>query len=114
MTFDVNGDGNIDAGDTVDTLLDLDDPNTKVYEAHGAITKEWADKLIAVSPSYANVVVAYARDVRGRRSSHHGRRAICLAPGCTTPDIVLRVLQQPSEHKALRRPVGHVALAVGA
>ncbi len=61
VTFDVNGDGNIDAGDTVDTLLDLDDPNTKVYEAHGSITKEWATKLIVVSASYASVPVAYDR-----------------------------------------------------
>jgi hypothetical protein len=61
VTFDVNGDGNVDAGDVVDTLLDLEDPNTKVYEAHGAITKEWADTLIAVSPLYADVVVAYDR-----------------------------------------------------
>ena len=61
VTFDVNGDGNVDVDDTVDTLLDLDDSNTKVYEAHGAITKEWADKLILVSPLYADVVVAYDR-----------------------------------------------------
>jgi hypothetical protein len=62
VTFDINGDGNVDAGDAVDTLIDLDDPNTKVYEAHGAITKEWADKLIAVSPLYTNLVVAYDRE----------------------------------------------------
>ena len=61
VSFDVNGDGEVDAGDTVDTLLDLLDPNTKVYEAHGAITKEWADKLIAVSSSYASVPVAFDR-----------------------------------------------------
>ena len=61
VTFDVNGDGNVDAGDTVDTLLNLKDPNTKVYEAHGAITQEWETKLIAVSQLYANVVVAYDR-----------------------------------------------------
>ena len=61
LSFDVNDDGNIDAGDTVDSLIDLNDPNTKVYEAHGAITQEWASKLIAVSASYANVVVAYDR-----------------------------------------------------
>ncbi|MEN8108782.1 MAG: hypothetical protein ABFS22_12355 [Pseudomonadota bacterium] len=61
VSFDVNDDGSVDAGDTVDTLLDLNDPNTKVYEAHGAITKEWADKLIAVSASYVDVPVAYDR-----------------------------------------------------
>jgi len=79
VTFDVNDDGNIDAGDTVDTLLDLDDPNTKVYEAHGAITKEWADKLIAVSLSYADVVVAYDR-VTGLPTHDVGDIA-AMAPG---------------------------------
>ena len=61
LGFDVNGDGQVNTGDTVDTLLNLDDPNTKVYEAHGALTQEWAQKLIAVSTSYASVPVAYDR-----------------------------------------------------
>jgi hypothetical protein len=61
LGFDINGDGNVDAGDTVETLLDLNDPNTKVYEAHGAITQEWASKLISVSAAYAAVPVAYDR-----------------------------------------------------
>jgi hypothetical protein len=58
LGYDIDGNpGN----DSVDTLLDLNDPNTKVYEAHGAITKEWADKLIAVSASYGSVPVAFDR-----------------------------------------------------
>ena len=61
VTFDVNKDGKVDAGDVVETLLELDNPNTKVYEVHGAITQEWANKLIAVSSSYASVPVAYDR-----------------------------------------------------
>ena len=61
VSFDVNGDGNIDAADSVDTLLNLNDPNTKVYEAHGAITQEWAAKLISLSANYAGVPVAYDR-----------------------------------------------------
>jgi hypothetical protein len=61
VNIDINSDGNINASDTVETLLDLHDPNTKVYEVHGAITQEWANKLIAVSASYANVPVAYDR-----------------------------------------------------
>ncbi|MBX7132220.1 MAG: hypothetical protein K1X67_06040 [Fimbriimonadaceae bacterium] len=32
----------------VDTLLDLDDPNTKVYEAHYGITQEWAAQLVGI------------------------------------------------------------------
>jgi hypothetical protein len=61
LGFDVNGDNQVNSGDTVNTLLNLDDPNTKVYEAHGALTQEWAQKLIAVSASYASVPVAYDR-----------------------------------------------------
>ena len=79
LSFDVNGDGNIDASDTVDTLLDLNDPNAKVYEAHGAITKEWADKLIAVSASYAAVPVAYDR-ISGT-ITHTIADIAALAPG---------------------------------
>jgi len=61
VSFDINDDDKVDAGDTVDTLLDLNDLNTKVYEAHGAITQEWASKLIRVSGNYSNVSVAYDR-----------------------------------------------------
>ena len=31
---------------TVQTLLDPDDPNTRVYEAHYAMTQEWANQLL--------------------------------------------------------------------
>jgi hypothetical protein len=58
LTYDIDGDA---VNDSVDTLLDLNDPNTKVYEAHGAITQGWASKLIAVSSSYGAVPVAYDR-----------------------------------------------------
>jgi hypothetical protein len=61
VSFDVNGDGNVDQNDVVNTLLDLHDPNSKVYEAHGAITQAWAAKLISLSASYASVPVAYDR-----------------------------------------------------
>jgi hypothetical protein len=61
VNIDVNNDGSINASDAVETLVDPTDPNTKVYEVHGAITQEWATKLIAVSSSYANVPVSYDR-----------------------------------------------------
>ena len=32
----------------VESILDLDDPNTRIYDAHYAMTKEWADTLLAV------------------------------------------------------------------
>ena len=61
VAFDVNNDTLVDANDIVNTLLDLNDPNTKIYEAHGAITQEWAAKLIAVSSAYASVPVSFDR-----------------------------------------------------
>jgi len=36
---------------TVRSLLNLSDTNTKVYEAHGSITKEWASKLLSLGKS---------------------------------------------------------------
>jgi hypothetical protein len=36
---------------SVDTLLDLDPPYTPVYEAHGAISQEWASRLLALGVS---------------------------------------------------------------
>lgn len=61
IAYDITGDGKVTAADSVDTLLDLDDPNTKIYEAHGAITQDWAAKLITVSGTYSSVPVAYDR-----------------------------------------------------
>jgi len=51
------------AGDPVqvESILDLNDSNTKIYEAHYGLTKEWADKLVSVNPAYASVPVAYDR-----------------------------------------------------
>jgi len=79
LGFDVNDDDKVDEGDTVETLLDLDDPNTRIYEAHGAITQDWAEKLIALAPAYANVVVAYDR-VTGAQTFTVGDIA-ALPPG---------------------------------
>jgi len=45
----------------VETLLDLAGTNTRIYEAHGAITWDWAAKLLAVDPAYASIPVAYDR-----------------------------------------------------
>jgi hypothetical protein len=58
LDYDINGDT---VNDSVETLLNLDDPNTHIYEAHGAITSEWASKLISVSASYAAIPVAFDR-----------------------------------------------------
>jgi hypothetical protein len=46
LTVDLDQDGQVD--DTVETILDLDGANTRIYEAHYSMTKEWADVLLAV------------------------------------------------------------------
>jgi hypothetical protein len=42
------------------SILDLHDPNTKIYEAHYAMTKEWADVLLAVGKD-PGLVLSYDR-----------------------------------------------------
>ncbi|MGD2062405.1 MAG: hypothetical protein PVF51_02350 [Nitrospirota bacterium] len=52
LTVDLDGDGLVD--DTVETILDLDGTNTEIYEAHYAITKEWAGIVQALhGPNFA-------------------------------------------------------------
>jgi len=45
LQMDLDGDGD---NDTVNTILDLKDKNTKIYESHPGMTKEWAAQLIAL------------------------------------------------------------------
>jgi hypothetical protein len=61
LTYDLNGDNQVNAADSVETLLDLNDPNNRVYEVHGAVTQEWASKLVNLSTAYANIPVSYDR-----------------------------------------------------
>ena len=59
LEMDLNGDG---TNDNVRTLLDLHDPNTRVYEVHGALTQEWAQTLVDLDPSlYQDVVIGFDR-----------------------------------------------------
>jgi len=44
----------------VESILDLDDPNTKIYEAHYGLTQEWASQLVGLGWSGA-LPVAYDR-----------------------------------------------------
>ena len=47
---------------TPESLIDLHDPNTKIYEAHYAITQEWAATLMAVNGAhYGPIPVSYDR-----------------------------------------------------
>jgi hypothetical protein len=48
VQMDVNGDGQIDEGDAVRTLLDLSGANTRIYEVHAGISKEWAAQLVTL------------------------------------------------------------------
>lgn len=45
VQIDVDGDNTPDVT-RVNTLTDLHDPNTRIYEAHYGMTKEWANQLI--------------------------------------------------------------------
>jgi len=45
----------------VDTLRDLHDPYTRIYEAHGAMTTEWANQLLGLGYP-ANLVLGYDRE----------------------------------------------------
>jgi hypothetical protein len=51
---------NIDGSPTdVDTILDLHDPNTKIFEAHYGMTQDWARGLLALHP--ADLALSYDR-----------------------------------------------------
>ena len=57
--MDLDGDG---FPDTVRTLLDLHDHNTRIYEVHGAITQQWATQLVSLNAQkYASLPVTYDR-----------------------------------------------------
>lgn len=43
----------------VRTILNPDDVNTRIYEVHGAITKEWASQLVGLNGAYTGVPVAF-------------------------------------------------------
>jgi len=45
----------------VRSIIDLHDPNTKIYEAHYGISQEWAASLIGISATNAGLVVSYDR-----------------------------------------------------
>jgi hypothetical protein len=45
---------------SVNTILDLDDPNTKIYEAHYGMTQDWANQLLALGYP-ADLALSYDR-----------------------------------------------------
>jgi len=70
---------NIDGTPTnVKTILNLADPNTKIYEAHYAMTQEWANQLLGLGYS-ASLALSYDR-VTGAVSYTLGQLA-AQAPG---------------------------------
>jgi len=57
----------------VDSILDLHDPNTRIYEAHYAMTQEWASQLVALGYP-ASLPISYDRSpARSRTPSPVGR-----------------------------------------
>jgi hypothetical protein len=58
---------------TVRSILDLDDPNTKIYEAHMGMTQEWAFQLLGLGYS-PDLALAYDR-VTGQPSHTLGELA---------------------------------------
>lgn len=68
LTVTING-----QPQTVHTILDPDDPNTRIYEAHYAMTREWAAQLLSLGYS-PNLVLTYDR-VTGAPTSTLGQLA---------------------------------------
>jgi hypothetical protein len=60
LQMDVTGDGVVDAGDSVRTILDLDGAHTRIYQVHGGISQEWASILVTLLDP--GVPVAYDRE----------------------------------------------------
>ncbi len=58
LQMDLDGDGQ---NDTVRTLLDPYDTNSKVYEAHYGLTQEWAFQLVGLDPAYGDIALSYDR-----------------------------------------------------
>jgi hypothetical protein len=63
----------------VESLVDLNDPNTKIYEAHYGMTQEWAAQLIALGYP-ANLALSYNR-YSGEPDFTLGNLAADQAPG---------------------------------
>jgi hypothetical protein len=92
---------------TVKTILNLADPNTKIYEAHYGMTQEWAKQLLVLGYS-ASLPLSFDR-VTGAVDYTLGQLA-AQAPGTTTGT------PSPSTHRPARctppstcftsRPVG--------
>jgi hypothetical protein len=75
LSFDVDGDG---SNDTVNTILDPYDPNSKVYEAHYGMTQDWAAALLSLGYD-PNLPLSYDR-VTGAEDKNLGQLAAEL-PG---------------------------------
>jgi hypothetical protein len=64
LLFDGNGNPVYDpltGSVQVESIIDLHDPNTRIYEAHYGITKEWAQQLMDVNSAYGDIDLSYDR-----------------------------------------------------
>jgi hypothetical protein len=60
LDVDLDGDGTLETA--VDTILDLSGTNTKIYEAHMGMTKDWAATLVSVDAAYYGpIALSYDR-----------------------------------------------------
>lgn len=53
----------------IESIIDLHDPSTKIYEAHYGLTKEWAQQLMDVNPAYGDIALSYNR-INGQPDYH--------------------------------------------
>jgi hypothetical protein len=60
LQMDITGDGQVDASDSIRTILDLDAAHTRIYEAHGGISQAWASSLVTLLDP--DLPVAYDRE----------------------------------------------------
>lgn len=56
LTVDIDG-----QPATVRSILDLEDPNLAIFEAHMGMTQPWANQLISLNPAYGDLVLNYDR-----------------------------------------------------
>ena len=68
----------------VESLLDLHDPNTKIYEVHGGLTQEWAAQLVSIGTD-PNIPLSFDR-ITGAVQQTLGGLAV-QPPGTTAESL---------------------------
>ena len=63
----------------VESIHNLHDPNTRIYEAHYGLTQPWAKQLIGINAAYGDIVLSYNR-ITGTPDYHLGDLAAASTP----------------------------------